>query len=45
MKKVDLKTIEHQTKIGDTCGDIEPNITEDCLFLDNGEVVGLNLLK
>tara|TARA_R110000737_G_scaffold57476_1_gene82824 strand:- start:980 stop:1765 length:786 start_codon:yes stop_codon:yes gene_type:complete len=40
MKKVDLKQIEHSTKIGDVCGHITPNITEDSIFYENGEIVG-----
>jgi hypothetical protein len=40
MKHIQLVQITHSVKIGDVCGDIEPNITEDSLFLDNGEVVG-----
>jgi hypothetical protein len=40
MQKVELIQIPHNVKIGDVCGDIEPNITEDTLFVDNGEVIG-----
>jgi hypothetical protein len=40
MKHIELKQIEHNTKIGDVCGHIEPNITEDTLFLHNGEPIG-----
>jgi hypothetical protein len=40
MKQINLKLVEHQTKIGDKCPTIEPNVTEDALFIDNGEVVG-----
>lgn len=41
MKTVVLKKIDHSVKIGDSCGDIEPNITEDTLFVDeDGEPVG-----
>jgi hypothetical protein len=40
MKRVDLIKIEHDVKIGDVCGDIEPNITEDCIFYENGTPVG-----
>ncbi len=43
MKKIDLALIDHSVKIGDTCGDIEPNVKEDCLFIDNGEIVGFYL--
>lgn len=40
MKRIELKQIPHNTKIGDVCGDIEPNITEDTLFLYDGEPIG-----
>lgn len=40
MKRVDLVKIAHNTKIGDVCGHIEPNITEDCIFYENGEPIG-----
>jgi hypothetical protein len=40
MQKIELKQIPHSFKIGDICGDITPNITEDTLFLENGEVIG-----
>jgi hypothetical protein len=40
MKRIDLIKLEHNVKIGDVCGDIEPNITEDCIFYDNGVPIG-----
>ena len=40
MKNIELKEIEHSTKIGDVCGHIEPNIIEDTLFLHEGEPIG-----
>jgi hypothetical protein len=40
MKKIQLKQLEHSTKIGDVCGYIEPNITEDCIFYDGDEPIG-----
>lgn len=40
MKRIDLKEIEHNVKIGDVCGDIEPNITEDCIFYSDGKPIG-----
>ena len=36
MQKIELTKVEHGIKIGDVCGDIEPNITEDSLFVDKG---------
>lgn len=43
MKTVELKPVEHNRKIGDSCPDIEPNITEDTLFVANGKAVGFYL--
>lgn len=43
MKTLELKQVQHQVKVGDVCGDIEPNITEDTLFMDQGVAVGFYL--
>lgn len=40
MQTVELVQVSHNIKIGDKCGDIEPNILEDTLFVVNGEPVG-----
>lgn len=40
MKRIDLIQQKHEVKIGDICGTIEPNITEDCIFYDNDKPVG-----
>lgn len=40
MKKIDLIKLEHNVKVGDVCGYIEPNITEDCIFYVNNEPIG-----
>lgn len=40
MKIVELWQQTHTIKIGDVCGDIEPNIIEDTLFTANGMPVG-----
>lgn len=40
MNKIDLIQLEHQTKIGDVCGHIEPNVTEDSIFYADGEPIG-----
>lgn len=40
MKRIDLVQVEHNRKIGDVCEYIEPNVNEDSLFYENGEVVG-----
>ena len=43
MRSVELIQVEHNVKIGDVCGDIEPNITEDTIFTVDGEPVGFYL--
>jgi hypothetical protein len=43
MKTIELIKLEHTVKIGDRCGDIEPNITEDTIFMYEGEPVGFYL--
>jgi len=40
MKKIELKKVNHSVKIGQECGEFEPNITEDSLFIEDGEIVG-----
>lgn len=40
MKRVDLIEQKHNVKIGDVCGVIEPNITEDSIFYFNDEPIG-----
>ena len=45
MKHIELKQVEHNTKIGDVCGHIEPNITEDTLFLHDGEPIGFYIKR
>jgi hypothetical protein len=40
MKIVELAQQTHTVKVGDVCGDIEPNITEDTLFTADGVPVG-----
>ena len=40
MKKLELKPVEHNVKVGDTCGHFTPNITEDTLFIVEGKPVG-----
>jgi hypothetical protein len=43
MKRIELVKIPHNVKVGDTCGDITPNITEDSLFIENNQIVGFYL--
>lgn len=40
MKRIDLVQQQHNTKIGDTCPDLPPNVTEDSIFYVDGEPVG-----
>jgi hypothetical protein len=40
MKRIDLVQLKHDVKIGDVCGDIEPNVTEDSIFYFDGEPIG-----
>jgi hypothetical protein len=40
MKRIDLIKIQHSVQIGDTCGDINPNITEDSIFYLDDEPIG-----
>jgi len=45
MKRIDLLQIEHQTRIGDECKFIPPNITEDSIFYADGEAIGFYMTK
>lgn len=40
MKKIELTPIPHNVKVGDQCGQITPNITEDCIFTYEGQPIG-----
>ena len=40
MKRVDLALQPHEAKIGQDCPYLDPNITEDCIFYENGEPIG-----
>lgn len=40
MKTIELIQQKHNVQIGDVCGHITPNITEDTLFQVNGETIG-----
>lgn len=43
MKIIELVAIPHSRKAGGDCEYIEPNITEDCIFMENGEIIGFYL--
>jgi hypothetical protein len=43
MKKIELTPVPHNVKIGDQCGQITPNVTEDCIFTYEGQAVGFYL--
>lgn len=40
MKRIDLIQQQHDVQIGDICGHITPNITEDSIFYYNDEPIG-----
>lgn len=43
MKKIDLIKKQHSFKVGDHCPEKAPNVTEDCLLLENGVPIGFFL--
>lgn len=43
MNIFDLKTCEHNIKIGDKVESLVPNVTDDTLFVESGEIVGFYL--
>lgn len=43
MKRIDLILQSHNVKVGDTCGNIQPNITEDSIFYENDIPIGFYL--
>ncbi len=43
MKTLELKQIEHEVKVGQRCPDIEPNVTESCIFTVNDQPIGFYL--
>lgn len=45
MKRIDLIKVNHNVKVTEICPYIEPNITEDCIFYENGEPIGFYLTK
>lgn len=45
MKKIELTLLSHNVKIGDKTPTITPNVTEDCLFIKDGNIVGFYLRK
>lgn len=40
MKQLELIKVSHQYKVGDVCGQINPNISEDVIFTENGVAIG-----
>jgi hypothetical protein len=45
MKRIDLKQIQHDVKIGDICEYKQPNVIESCMFYADGEPVGFYISK
>lgn len=40
MNRIDLVELPHSVKIGDSCPDLPPNVTEDTVFYADGEPIG-----
>ena len=40
MKKIDLIKVKHEIKIGAECPDKIPNISDDCIFYEDGKPIG-----
>lgn len=45
MKTLELKPVQSNAKTGDRCPAIEPNVLDDCLFVENGQPVGFFIQK
>jgi hypothetical protein len=45
MIRIDLNQQQHTRKIGEECEYIEPNVTEDSIFYNDGEPIGFYLTK
>lgn len=45
MKLIELKKVNHQFKTGDKCPNIEPNVTEDCVLVEDGTPIGFFIKK
>jgi len=45
MKTLELKSIEYPHKMGQICADLKPNVTEDSLFVVDGEPLGFYLKR
>jgi hypothetical protein len=43
MKTLELQSKEYPEKMGQRCGDLKPNITEDTLFVEDGKAIGFYL--
>ena len=43
MNRLELKQVQHSVQVGDNCEYKEPNILEDTLFVQDGELVGFFL--
>lgn len=45
MKKIDLIKVNHKYDAGMDCPEVTPNVSEDCLLMDNGIPVGFFIKK
>ena len=43
MITLELTQVEHNVKVGDTCPEIKPNVTEDTIFTVGGKAIGFYL--
>lgn len=43
MKAIELIQLQHSVKVGDSCGEIAPNVIEDCIFTVDGKPIGFYL--
>lgn len=43
MKKIILEKVDHDIKVGQTCGSYKPNITENSIFIEDGKPIGFFL--
>jgi len=45
MKRIDLKKVEHNIKVGKECPYIKPNIVEDSVFYLDNKPIGFYIKK
>lgn len=45
MKRIDLKQVQHNVKIGDLCEYKDANVIDDCIFYADGQPIGFYISK